>query len=190
MNDCHISDDRLVDICLNAATAAERAHLAICPRCEERRVDIVGILAELDDAATQDAGVAFSDERLEKQHASILQRVESDGRPGRLVAFPAPPAGATVMTTRRPRMSWAAAVAAAAFIAGVFTGQWTHIFTETDLAPSHVVANETDPTPLLPVPTTFSEDEFLGQVELAASRNGPVALRPLDSITPRAWEVI
>ena len=189
MNDCHISDDRLVDICLTAATAAEQAHLTICARCENRRLEIVGILAELDDAATQDAGVAFSDERLERQHASILQRVESDGRPGRLVAFPAPHVGASIMTPRRPRMRWAAAVAAAAFIAGVFTGQWTHIFTETDLVPSHVVANERDAVPLLPVPTTFSEDEFLGQVELAASRNGPAALRPLDAMTPRAWDV-
>jgi hypothetical protein len=189
MNDWHISDDRLVDICLNAATAAERAHLTICTRCEARRVDIVAILSELDDAATQDAGLAFSAERLEKQHASILQRVESDGRPGRLVAFPSQQVGSTIMTPTRPRMRWAAAVAAAAFVAGVFTGQWTHIFTETDLVPSHVVANETDSVPLRPVPTTFSEDEFLGQVEMAASRNGPAALRPLDAMTPRAWDV-
>ena len=194
MNDCHISDDRLVDICLNAASAAERAHLTICIRCEARRVEIVGILAELDDAATQDAGTAFPDERLEKQHASILQRVESDGRPGRLVAFPAQHTSSTIMTTTRPRMRWAAAVAAAAFVAGVFTGQWTHIFTDTNVVPSHVVANETTPfldetAPPQPVPTTFSEEEFLGQVELAASRNGPVALRPLDAMTPRAWEV-
>lgn len=189
MNDWHISDDRLVDICLNAATAAERAHLTICPRCEARRVEIVGILAELDDAATHDAGAVFPDERLEKQHASILQRVESDGRPGRLVAFPAQHASSTIMTPTRPRMRWAAAVAAVAFIAGVFTGQWTQVFTERELVPSHVVANETDPAPLLPVPTTFSEDEFLGQVEQAASRNGPAALRPLDAMTPRAWDV-
>ena len=189
MNAWHISDDRLIDICLNAATAAEQAHLTICSRCDARRLEIVGILAELDDAATQDAGVAFSHERLEKQHASILQRVESDGRPGRLVAFPAQRAGSTIMTPTRPRMRWAAAVAAAAFVAGVFTGQWTHLFTESDRLPSHVVANETDQTPLLPVPTTFSEEEFLGQVELAASRNGPVALRPLDAMTPRAWDV-
>ena len=39
------------------------------------------------------------------------------------------------------------------------------------------------------VPTTFSEEEFLGQIELAASRNGPAALRPLDAMTPRAWDV-
>jgi hypothetical protein len=33
-----------------------------------------------------------------------------------------------------------------------------------------------------------SDDELLGQVELAASGVGPAALRPLDAMTPRAWD--
>jgi len=93
------------------------------------------------------------------------------------------------MTPTRPRARWAAAVATAAFVAGVITGQWTHTFSRSGIAPSHVVASETDQEPLRPVPTTFSEDEFLEQIEMAASRNGPVALRPLDAMTPRAGEV-
>ena len=86
-------------------------------------------------------------------------------------------------------MRWAAAVAAAAFAAGVITGQWTHRLTDRDLPGSRIVANETDQTSLRVVPTTFSDDEFLEQIEVAASRNGPAALRPLDAMTPRAWEV-
>jgi hypothetical protein len=191
MNDRHLSDDRLIEICLNASTSVEQAHLAICARCEARRVEIVAILAELDDAATQDAGVAFPEARLEKQHASILHRVEHDGRPGRLVAFPAQQASAMIMTPTRPTARWAAAVAAAAFVAGVITGQWTNTFARSGTAfesgaPSHIVAGETDQEPLRPVPTTFSEDEFLEQIEMATSRNGPAALRPLDAMTPRA----
>lgn len=194
MNDRHLSDDRLIEICLSGSTSAEQAHLAICARCEARRLEIVAILAELDDAATQDAGVAFPEARLEKQHASILHRVEHDGRPGRLVAFPAQQASALIMTPTRPRARWAAAVAAAAFVAGVITGQWTHTFSSSGTAfrrgaPSHIVASEADQLPLRPVPTTFSEDEFLEQIEMAASRNGPAALRPLDAMTPRAGEV-
>jgi|SRR5688572_2064823 len=192
MNDRHLSDDRLIEICLNTSTSVEQAHLAICARCEARRIEIVAILAELDDAATQDAGAAFPEARLEKQHASILHRVEHDGRPGRLVAFPAQQASALIMTPTRPRARWAAAVAAAAFVAGVITGQWTHTFSgsgtafRSGTAPSHIVASEADQLPLRPVPTTFSEDEFLEQIEMAASRNGPAALRPLDAMTPRA----
>lgn len=190
MNDWHVSDDRLIEICLTDSVApAEQAHLAVCGRCDARRIEIVGILAELDDAATQDAGAAFPDARLEKQHARILQRVEQDGRPGRLVTFPAAPAATTVSLRSRPHMRWAAAVAAAAFAAGVITGQWTHNFTDRDRTVVPIVADEVDQSALRVVPTTFSEEEFLDQIEVAASRSGPVALRPLDAMTPRAWDV-
>ena len=57
MNDRHISDERLIELCLTGPTSTEQAHLAICARCEARRVEIVSILAELDDAATQNAGI-------------------------------------------------------------------------------------------------------------------------------------
>lgn len=191
MNDRHISDDRLIEICLTPTpTALEQGHLADCARCDARRVEIVGILAELDAAATQDAGVVFPDARLERQHARILQRVDDDGRPGRVVAFPAQPAAATFLMPSRPRMRWAAALAAAAFVAGVVTGQWTHRFTDnTGAVPMQVVAREADPSSLRAVPTTFSEEEFLWELEAAASRNGPAVLRPLDAMTPRAWDV-
>jgi len=191
MNDRHISDDRLIEICLTPTpTSSEQGHLVACARCDARRLEIVGILAELDAAATQDAGEAFPTTRLERQHARILQRVDEDGRPGRVVAFPAQRTAAAFLMPSRPRMRWAAAVAAAAFVAGVVTGQWTHRFTETtDVVPMQIVANETDPASLRAVPTTFSEEEFLWQLEVAASRNGPEALRPLDAMTPRAWDV-
>ncbi|MND08416.1 hypothetical protein D3C83_310040 [compost metagenome] len=52
-----------------------------------------------------------------------------------------------------------------------------------------IVANETDQSSLRAVPTTFSEEEFLWQLEVAASRNGPEVLRSLDAMTPRAWDV-
>lgn len=191
MNDRHISDDRLIDLCMTApAVAGEQAHLSLCLRCEARRVEIVGILAELDAAATHEAGIVFPDEKLERQHARILDRVDHDGRPGRVVAFPAQQPSTTFLSPSRPRVRWAAAVAAAAFVAGVLTGQWTQSFTNRiNQAPAYVVANEAELEPLRAVPTTFSEEEFLDQIEAAASRNGPVALRPLDAVTPRAWEV-
>ncbi len=191
MNDRHISDDRLIEICLTPSpTPVEQAHLIDCGRCDARRVEVVGILAELDAAATQEAGAAFPDAKLERQHAKILPRVDHDGRPGRVVNFPAQSPAAAFLAPTRPPMRWAAGVAAAAFVAGVLTGQWTHSFGNlTETAPMHIAARETDSTALRAVPTTFSEEEFLGQIESAGSRNGPAALRPLDAMTPRAWEV-
>lgn len=191
MNDTHISDDRLIDLCVaGAVTTAEQGHLAACGRCECKRTEIVGILRELDETATLEAAAAFPPSRLERQHAKILHRVDQGGRPGQLVAFPASAPRDRLLAPRRRPVRWAAAAAAAAFVAGVLTGQWTHSFTTTNRpAPSRLVANETGQSPLRAVPTTFSEDEFLIQIEAAASRNGPAALHPLDAMTPRSWEV-
>jgi hypothetical protein len=38
------------------------------------------------------------------------------------------------------------------------------------------------------VTSTLSDDEFLGQIEMALVSPGAKALRPLDALTPRAWE--
>jgi hypothetical protein len=56
-------------------------------------------------------------------------------------------------------------------------------------ATPQMVANERDTAPLRAVPTTWSDDEFLAQVEQAAVRVSPEALHPLDALTPRSWEV-
>lgn len=188
MNERHLSDDRLIELCVaGPVLAAESAHLVACPTCELRRVSIVQILQDLDDAATIEADAAFPPERLGRQQARIVQRIDQDGRPGRVIAFPAsqPP---TVMRSR-PHIRWAAGAAAAAFVMGLVAGHLVHeLPLNDDRAVTGIVANEANSLPLRAVSTTFSEDEFLGQIELAASSNGPAALRPLDAMTPRAWE--
>jgi hypothetical protein len=89
----------------------------------------------------------------------------------------------------RPHVRWAAGAAAAAFVIGLMAGHLAHeLPLRDDRAVTGIIANEADSLPLRAVSTTFSEDEFLGQIELAASSNGPAALRPLDAMTPRAWE--
>ncbi len=191
MTERHLSDDRLIDICVSSPAApGEQAHLAACATCEARRLSIVEILAELDTAASVDAEAAFPPDRLARQQARILQRVDHDGRPGRLIAFPATQPAPTFSLRSRSHGRWAAAAAAAAFVFGLLAGHLVHVLSPgSNSRPAGVVANETDVVPLHAVSTTFSEDEFLGQVEVAASQNGPVALRPLDVMTPRAWEV-
>jgi hypothetical protein len=185
MNEGHLSDDRLIEICVaGPALAGEQTHLSGCVKCEQRRLSVVDILDELDQAATLEAEAAFPPDRLQRQQARIAQRIEQQGRPGRLIAFPASQPAAT---RPRPHVRWAAGAAAAAFVIGLVAGHLVH---ELPLRDGRgVVAIEDDSPPLRAVPTTFSEDEFLGQVELAAGRNGPAALRPLDDMTPRAWEV-
>ena len=184
MNEAHLSDDRLIEICVSGpGLASEETHLNACVKCEQRRLSVVEILDELDQAATLEAEAAFPPDRLQRQQARIFQRIEQDGRPGRLIAFPVTQ---PTMARTRPHVRWAAGAAAAAFVIGLVAGHLVHELPLND--ERGVVANESDSVPLRAVPTTFSEDEFLGQLELAAARNGPVALRPLDDMTPRAWE--
>ena len=191
MNERHVCDDRLIDLCVSGAAAGadEAAHLAACATCQARRLSIVGILDELDTAAAASADAAFPPDRLERQQARILQRVDQDGRPGRLIAFPAnqPPA---MMLRSRSGVRWAAAAAAAAFVFGLVAGHLAHdLSLGNEPQSAGIVSNNTAPPPLRAVSTTFSEDEFLGQIERAAAQSGPVALRALDAMTPRAWEV-
>src|SRR5688572_18693615 len=190
MNERHLSDDRLIELCVPGSAPAgdEGAHLALCSTCEARRTSIVEILEELDAAAAANADAAFPQDRLERQQARILRRVDQDGRPGRLITFPANQPQAMLLRSR-PRVRWAAAAAAAAFVFGLVAGHLAH---DLSFGPepqsAGIVSTSASPVPLA-VSTTFSEDEFLGQIELAAAQNGPVALRALDAMTPRAWEV-
>ena len=191
MNERHLLDDRLIDLCVSGSAPAgeETAHLSACAKCEARRLSIVTILDELDTAAAASADAAFPADRLERQQARILQRVDQDGRPGRLISFPANQPPATLLRSRSG-VRWAAAAAAAAFVFGLVTGHLAHDFSlGGEPQPAGIVSNNTAPAPLRAVSTTFSEDEFLGQIELAAAQNGPVALRALDAMTPRAWDV-
>ena len=187
MNERHLSDDRLIEICVSGlASSSERAHLSACGKCDTRHGSVVQILTELDDAATLEADVAFPPERLERQQARILQRIDQDGRPGRLIAFPS--ASPTTVLRSRTHVRLAAAAAAAAFVMGLLAGHLVHDLTpDEDRRSPQIIADDSEAVPLRAVSTTFSEDEFLGQIELAA-RNGPAALRPLDAMTPRAWE--
>lgn len=189
MNERHLSDDRLIEICvMGPALPLEQAHLAACAPCERRRQSVVEILQELDAAATIETDLAFPPERLQRQQARIAHRIEQDGRPGRLIAFPVHQTPAMART--RPHVRWAAAAAAAAFFVGLVAGHLAHDFPARENRPLTVAVGGTDanPAPLRAVPTTFSEDEFLGQIERAAFSNGPAALRPLDDMTPRAWD--
>jgi hypothetical protein len=146
-------------------------------------------------ALNAEADAAFPDERLQRQQAKILLRIDQDGRPGRLIAFPASqtrmPASLLLHPTSTTR--WVAAAAVAAFIAGLVAGQRLpsefrltstgHLAVARPAAPEATGTTLRASAPLLP-----SDDEFLGEVEMAAESR-PAVLRHLDELTPRAWDV-
>jgi anti-sigma factor RsiW len=188
MSHPHLSDDRLIEICFNfEVTSSDRAHLQTCDACEARRSNLAGTLDDVGAVMTQQADEAFPAERLARQRARILQRVEQDGRPGRVIAFPAGHTHDGLRQRLRPaRWATVAAAVAASFVVGLLAEHLAHDLPGTRQSIPAARAQVSLPSPQI---RTSSDDELLGQVELAASGVGPAALRPLDAMTPRAWDV-
>jgi hypothetical protein len=182
----HLSDDQLIELCLEGAPHP----VAECASCEARRADLAALLDEVSAAAHLEADAAFPADRLARQQARILQRLEQDGRPGRLISFPGHPQDLSP-TRVRPGTRWIAAAAVAAFVIGLLAGHLAHDMpAATNSVPVVRAIDTAPPTTLRAVATTFSEDEFLVQIDLAADSPGPgTALRALHDVTPRAWEV-
>src|SRR5712691_12450673 len=90
MKASHLSDDRLIELCvLDAVSATEQKHLSACARCDARRVRLQRLLDDVSDTAAAAADAAFTPERLTRQQARILAHLQHEGRPARVIAFPA-----------------------------------------------------------------------------------------------------
>ncbi len=190
MSHPHLSDDRLIEICFDLeVTSSDRAHLQTCDACASRRSNLAGTLDDVEMVMTQAADEAFPAERLARQRARILQRVDQDGRPARVIAFPAGHTHESAPRRVRPaRWGTVAAAVAASFLVGLLAEHLAHDLpgTRQSLAVQRTQAS----VPVTQVRAAIAaDDELLGQVELAASGVGPAALRPLEVLTPRAWDV-
>jgi hypothetical protein len=190
MSQRHLTDDRLIEMCLaGSIDTLEQRHLAACGSCELRRVELSTMLEDVDAAATAEADAAFPEERLARQQARILHRLEQDGRPGRVIAFPAGHAADPLSLRTKPTTRWVAAAAAAGLLVGLVAGHMTHDFPAT-VRPAVTQSARQQPTgTVLRGAAVVTDEEFLGEVEEAIDSSGPAVLRPIDELTPRAWEV-
>ena len=195
----HLPDDRLIELStVDAPSATEQQHLSACARCDTRRVRLQRFLEDVSDTATATADAAFPPERLARQHARILARLVHEGRPARVIAFPA---GYThpepVVSRTRPRTRWIAAAAVAGLVVGVIAGRFGHDY-QFSRPSSLIVAHTAEQAevrapgttgPIREAAMSVSEDEFLSQLELAADSPSAAALQPIDDLTPRTWDV-
>jgi len=194
----HLSDDRLIEVCvLEAPTPGEQEHLAACARCDARRSRLEALLDDVSVTASEAADAAFPPERLTRQHSRIMAHVEHEGRPARVIAFPAGHTQAPIVSRRRPASRWIAAAAVAGLVIGVIAGRVGH-----DVSFSRpgvrVIASRAAETPELratgstgvirEVSNPVDDEEFLSEMEIAID-SPAAALQPLDELTPRAWEV-
>ncbi len=201
----HLSDDRLIEVCLvdgrsEAVSQAEHQHLSACARCDARRVRLQRLLDEVSDTAAAAADAAFPAERLARQQARILAHLQHEGRPGRVIAFPAGhgPLESAVSRTR-PGSRWIAAAAVAGLVVGLVAGRFGHDYSFGRSGPARVIIARTAEQPELratastaairEVTASISDEEFLNQIEIAIDAPAAAALQPLDDLTPRTWEV-
>ena len=196
----HLSDDRLVELCLlEAPSTVEQQHLGACSRCDARRVRLQHVLDEVSTAASSEADAAFPPERLARQHSRILAHLQHMGRPARVIAFPAAYAHEPGASRTRPATRWIAAAAVAGLVVGAIAGRMGHDYSIGRPGPSRAIVARAAETPEIrstagagtfrEVSTTLSDEEFLSQIEIAIDGPAAAALQPLDDLTPLAWEV-
>jgi len=190
MHQRHLSDDRLVDLCLDRGPLGnEQQHLAACPQCGERRARLARLLREVSEIAAAQGDAVFTPERLAAQRARILQRIEHEARHARVISFPtAHPHSSSLRA--RPGMRWVAGAAAAGLLIGIMAGHLAHQLPRSTVSPaSPAILAQPAAEPLQFVAVSLSEEEFLGEMEMAVEGTGGSALAPLDNLTPRVWEV-
>ena len=122
-----------------------------------------------------EADEIFTDERRAAQRSHILSRLAHERRRGRVIAFPA--AGPKVRALRaRPLARWIAMAAAAGLAIGLVVGRLSDDFSSRRRAVS---------SSFVPVATLPSDEDFMGEIELAGAGPVPVLL-PLHELTPAA----
>lgn len=186
----HLSDDRLIEVALERSpSASDREHLESCPTCDARLDDLTGLLAVTTSAAVAEADEVFTPERLQRQRNRILQRIEQEGRPGKIVNFPAGQVHHPRPARTRPGMRWVAGAAAAGIVIGMLAGHYAPTFRIQDTRSVSFASVPPETMAMQAVSTTVSEEEFLGRLETAVDATGGSTLQPLHELTPLAWEV-
>jgi hypothetical protein len=187
----HVSDERLVEVCVDRMpTPAEDTHFARCDACAGRRSRLDRLLREMFDAAGSEADAAFSDERLVIQRARILQRIEQDGRPARVIAFPAATGGEPRPLRARPAARWIAGAAAAGLAIGLLAGHLAHDLPtfgrpERTAFTATPASRSASRPAIRVVNASLNDEEFLGEIENAVQGPRLAPLRSLNDLTPQ-----
>jgi hypothetical protein len=213
----HLHEDRLLD-CYVAERAGEGTdpvaaeHLLECGECASRYAEFARFLDALRDEGEAEADGIFTSERLRTQQQHIMRRIESVGRPARVISFPGRSPRPMTGVARRVAPRWLAAAAAAGLFVGVAVGGtlFDSAFRARPTAdPSTMLARTkparrmsapppvrvTSPASVVtaaPGPTAAAfadDDKFLFELENALQHPRTRELQPYDALTPHVRDI-
>ncbi len=172
-------------------------HLEACPRCSQRRDDLVDMLDGLGPGATAEAEAELTPARLQDQRRRIMRRLATlvgSEAPAKVLRFPAR-IRATPTVIRRNR--WLPAAMAAILLVGVVAGRLLD-FGMADRAENVVAAAAADGDAFLAASLANAlrgaqgvqnDEVILTEIDAALEALSVDALSDLDALTPRIQEV-
>jgi hypothetical protein len=176
----HLTEEQLI---AHGPDAELPPDIAGCDRCLALHQSVTQTLREVTATAAVSADAAFPPERLARQRARILTRLQRHGQQARVLAFPLPRTHRPALLHPRSLRRWVAAAAAAGLIVGLVAGRTVH-----DIPSLHVsMGLPTTSYSRAVRPRESADDELLREVERAVVPAGPTALWPIDKVTPAAW---
>ena len=172
-------------------------HLEACPRCSQRRDDLVDMLDGLGPGATAEAEAELTPGRLQDQRRRIMRRLATlvgSAAPAKVLRFPA-----RIRTTPTviSRNRWLPAAMAAGLLVGVVAGRLLD-FGTADRAENVVAVAAADGDAFLAASRANAlrgaqgvqnDEVILTEIDAALETLSVDALSDLDALTPRIQEV-
>jgi hypothetical protein len=189
----HASDDALVVLALAGSEGSPQGlvtHVMACPRCGERLAGFEQTLAEGRRIEAVVADQACTQSRLDRQRASILQRIGGSRAAARILPFPVP--GRAPATPRRHLVRRSVAAAAVAgLVVGAFAGRFFDSGARSLPASAALTAQRVVSPPAVQTvrAAALNEEAFLGEFEAAVVSPRVEPLLALDALTPRPADV-
>lgn len=178
----HLDAAELSLAALAGADDRAAAHLATCTRCRHEHDRLAAVLAADRHAAHDAAADAMALIDLERQRASIQQRIARLGAVARVLPFPGvntpPPADAAPADRR-----WIMAAAAAGLVLGMVVGRLpgaSTLYPSGDPAGGASRLAAVDPRPV----DIVRDDPLLSGVEEVLTREARPEFEALDELTP------
>ena len=171
-------------------------HLDACPRCEQRRNELVAMIDAVSTEASAEAEEELTPARLTDQRHRIMRRLATlvgSEAPARVLRFPA---RLRATPTSFSRNRWLPAAMAAGLLVGVLAGRMLD-FNAADRTENVVVVAAADGDAFLAATRADAlrgaqgvrnDEVILTEIDLALEALSVGALSDLDAITPRIQE--